>query len=123
MKPGINADLKVSLLKRKEEIVLNIQQGMKSLLSGEDRQGIGSGREEGDFAASNHLEHLSAQRFNYQHRLIRQIDSALAGIDDGTFGICVECGDEIGVARLTALPFVTACRDCQEYRERCLVRV
>jgi DnaK suppressor protein len=121
MKPQISSELKLLLLKRKNELLLNTQQGMREMLTGEVRQGIGSGREEGDFASINHLEYLSSQRFNYQHRLIRQIDAAIARIDDGTFGTCTECGEEIGMKRLAVLPFVILCHECQEQKERCLV--
>jgi len=93
------------------------------MVTGEVRQGIGNGREEGDFALTNHLEYLSSQRFDYQHRLIRQIDFALARIEDGSFGICVNCDEEIGLHRLSALPFVNLCRACQEEKERCLSHV
>ena len=38
-------------------------------------------------------------------------------IDEGTYGRCVECGDEIGAARLRALPFAVRCKECEEIRE------
>lgn len=48
---------------------------------------------------------------------LRRIDEALHHLEDGSYGMCNECGDEIAAARLRALPFADLCRDCQESRE------
>jgi len=50
-------------------------------------------------------------------RLIKKIDAALARIEDGTFGICEECGEEIGMARLKARPVTTLCIHCKSKQE------
>ncbi len=49
---------------------------------------------------------------------IKEIDDALARFADGSYGVCEECGLEIGEERLDALPFTRVCRDCQQDRER-----
>ena len=43
---------------------------------------------------------------------IEDIDRALAKIDDGTYGMCDVCGQEIGAARLEALPAASRCVEC-----------
>ena len=43
---------------------------------------------------------------------IRQIDAALARIDDGTFGVCVACGEDISPERLEIVPHAARCRKC-----------
>lgn len=43
---------------------------------------------------------------------IAAIDAALRRLDDGTYGICVSCGDEISAARLAARPASAECVDC-----------
>jgi DnaK suppressor protein len=48
---------------------------------------------------------------------LKQIDEALRRLDSGSYGQCVECSQEIGEARLRALPFARLCRDCQEEQE------
>jgi DnaK suppressor protein len=48
---------------------------------------------------------------------LNQIDTALRRLEDGNYGDCFECGDEIAEARLRALPFAARCRDCEERRE------
>jgi DnaK suppressor protein len=49
---------------------------------------------------------------------LKQIDDALARLDDGSYGVCDSCGLEIGEERLNAMPFTRLCRDCQQDLER-----
>lgn len=44
--------------------------------------------------------------------------AALARLDSGDYGVCVDCGREIPEARLEAMPFALRCIDCQSRRER-----
>jgi DnaK suppressor protein len=48
---------------------------------------------------------------------LNKVDAALRRLDDGTYGDCYECGEEIAEARLRALPFAVRCKDCEEARE------
>ena len=49
---------------------------------------------------------------------LRLIDEALARVGNGTYGICADCGDEIGLERLKVLPFAVRCVDCEYRRSR-----
>jgi DnaK suppressor protein len=51
-----------------------------------------------------------------------KIDAALRRIEEGTYGECFECGEDIPEARLRALPFALRCRDCEEAREAAELR-
>ena len=48
-----------------------------------------------------------------ERKLILKIDEALERIEDGTFGICESCGDDISDERLRARPVTTLCIDCK----------
>ena len=48
---------------------------------------------------------------------LNKINEALRRLEEGTYGNCFECGDEIAEARLRALPFAVRCKDCEEARE------
>jgi DnaK suppressor protein len=48
---------------------------------------------------------------------LTKVDAALRRLEEGTYGNCFECGDEIAEARLRALPFAMRCKDCEEARE------
>lgn len=52
-----------------------------------------------------------------ERKLILKIKEALARIEDGTFGICEECGDEIGEERLMVRPVTTLCIQCKTEAE------
>ena len=52
-----------------------------------------------------------------ERKLLRKIDSALARIDEGSYGFCDETGEEIGLKRLEARPVATLCVEAQERRE------
>jgi DnaK suppressor protein len=52
-----------------------------------------------------------------ERKLLKKIDSAIARIDDGSYGYCEETGDEIGLRRLEARPVATLCVEAQERRE------
>ena len=53
-----------------------------------------------------------------ERKLIRKIDDALKRIEDGSYGYCLETGEEIGVKRLEARPVATLSIEAQERRER-----
>jgi DnaK suppressor protein len=48
---------------------------------------------------------------------LKKIDQAIERLEDGSYGRCQECDNEIAAARLRALPFALLCRDCQEETE------
>ena len=53
-----------------------------------------------------------------ERKLIRKIDEALHRIEDGSYGYCLETGEEIGIKRLEARPVATLSIEAQERRER-----
>ena len=50
-------------------------------------------------------------------RTLIRIDEALQRVDQGTYGTCDECGQDIAEARLLAVPFALLCLECQEREE------
>ena len=61
-----------------------------------------------------------------ERKLIFKIQEALQRLDNGEYGICEECGEEIGIGRLKARPVTTLCITCkssQEIEERKTKRV
>lgn len=50
--------------------------------------------------------------------LVRDIDRALAKIDEGTYGTCERCGQPIPEERLDAVPYATLCLSCRQLEER-----
>ncbi len=52
-----------------------------------------------------------------EHKLIKKVRKALQRIEDGSFGICEKCGDEIDIKRLKVRPVTTLCIRCKEKEE------
>ena len=53
-----------------------------------------------------------------ERKLLDKIEMAIARIDNGTYGICAECEEPIGIKRLQARPVATYCIDCKLDQER-----
>ena len=52
-----------------------------------------------------------------EHKLIKKIRGALDRIENGTFGMCESCGEDISIQRLKARPVTTQCIDCKTKEE------
>lgn len=75
------------------------------------------GPDEGDRASSSHEKEILFRRSTHARTSIKGIEAALTRIDEGTFGLCVNCGMEIGPKRLEAVPWTRYCITCQELIE------
>jgi DnaK suppressor protein len=102
---------------QKEEIIVCSKKEMKRRMAAENRQTMGAGLEECDCAYSCQSDHLHFRNLGTQRSVVRQIDTALDKLEEGSFGICEECNAEIDERRLRVLPFARFCRDCQELHE------
>ncbi|MBE0625862.1 MAG: TraR/DksA family transcriptional regulator [Burkholderiales bacterium] len=49
---------------------------------------------------------------------LQEVEAALARVHDGSYGSCVDCGEQVGQARLKAYPAARRCLPCQEKYER-----
>jgi RNA polymerase-binding protein DksA len=93
----------------------------------EDHAGTLSDEAGEESAFDNHLADTATETYdreldysleeNSEH-VLAEIDAALKRIEDGTYGICTNRGEQIPVERLEARPYATLCIDCQRERER-----
>ena len=65
-------------------------------------------------SVSDFMQGMEFAIMEMESATLRRIDEALLRLQDGTYGACSECGDEIAEPRLKALPFAVLCRGCQE---------
>ena len=56
---------------------------------------------------------IAVQILDCESTLVRRLRSAIGRIDDGSYGICLECEEEIAPKRLKAIPWAELCIDCQ----------
>lgn len=114
MKKGRLDVFKKALLEIKNRIVNSgiINSGEDLKISPEDLS------DETDLASNVINQQVS---FNIRHREIqklKEIESALQRIEDNTYGLCIECDDEIGEKRLLNQPWTRLCIVHAEEKER-----
>lgn len=73
--------------------------------------------DEGETSESDIQEDIEFALIQMKAETLNKIDEALARLEEGRYGVCYECGDEISEQRLRALPFAVRCKDCEEARE------
>jgi DnaK suppressor protein len=61
---------------------------------------------------------IAVQHLDRESRLLRDISGALSRIENGTFGTCLHCEEEIVQKRLAAVPWAPFCLACQEAADR-----
>lgn len=74
--------------------------------------------DEMDLASSEYLQSFTFRLRGREKRFLDKINRAIVKIDDGSFGVCEECGEEISVKRLEARPETDLCIRCKEDQER-----
>jgi len=65
-----------------------------------------------DLGSDSFEQEMSLGVLENEEQMLEQIAEALTRIEQGTFGRCQECGQEIGTERLQALPYTPHCIDC-----------
>ena len=112
------SELKRMLEDRRREIQAEVQGRMRDVRS----EGSWGGKQNEVFDAVESSEadiqdDIEFALIQMKSETLHKINEALRRLDEGTYGNCFECGDEIAGARLRALPFAVRCKDCEEARE------
>lgn len=88
------------------------------LESEREREGAGRGNHMADDATET-FEHEKALALIQNLRVLgEKVERALQKLDQGTYGVCDECGKPIAPERLEAIPYATMCISCKAKRER-----
>ena len=61
---------------------------------------------------------LSIRNLDRESNLLRNVRGALRRIEEGTFGVCLHCEEDISPKRLAAVPWTPFCIQCQEIADR-----
>ena len=110
--------LRSDLIRRKEEIVREVKEEIAKYVSGENRQLVDTALDEGDWAVVDISEDINLRKLAVHRKTLHDIDETLRKIAEGTYGICEECGEEIGEKRLRVLPAAILCVNCQGNKEQ-----
>ena len=71
-----------------------------------------------DMAADTYERELSMNIVSSEQETLYQIDDALKRLDDGSFGVCLQCSQPITMSRLKAVPYASLCINCQRLKEQ-----
>ena len=74
-----------------------------------------------DKASNAYTKEFLYSLSNTDREILQKVDDALVRIANGSFGVCVECGDSLNKKRLEAVPWASHCLSCQEKVERGLL--
>jgi RNA polymerase-binding transcription factor len=111
------AELKRILEDRRREILNQVQVKMRDVRA-EGASGEGQGvLDDAESSEADIQDDIEFALIQMKSETLHKIEEALARLEEGTYGNCFECGDEISERRLRALPFAVRCKDCEEARE------
>jgi len=71
----------------------------------------------GDQASAEINRNFALRLRERERKLLKKIEAAIEKIDNGSYGVCETCGQEIGLKRLEARPVTTMCIDCKTEQE------
>ena len=110
-------ELKRMLEDRQQEILSEVQERIR-----EARLESASGKlnevlDAGESSEADIQEDIEFALIQMKAETLNKITEALSRLEEGAFGYCFDCGEEISPKRLRALPFAVRCKDCEEARE------
>jgi DnaK suppressor protein len=111
------SELKRILEERRREIMDQVQGKIRDVRSegaNNPNSGVLDAAETSEADIQDDIEFALIQM---KSETLNKIEEALHRLEEGTFGYCFECGEEITERRLRALPFAVRCKDCEEARE------
>ena len=112
------SDLKQMLDDRRREIQAEVQGKMR----GVREEGAWGGKmnevlDAVESAEADIQEDLEFALVQMKSETLNKINDALVRLEQGNYGNCFDCGEEIAEKRLRALPFAVRCKDCEEVKE------
>lgn len=110
-------DLKRMLEERKREILAEVKEKIRDVRSENSFSKVNEVFDAGESSEADIQEDIEFALIQMKAETLSKINEALARLEEGAYGYCFECGQEIAQQRLRALPFAVRCKDCEEARE------
>ncbi len=101
-----------------EDIRTNILANARKTMEEESNFDTDDLPDEIDQASSEYAQALAFRLRDREKFLLKKVQKALTRIDDGTFGVCERCEEQISTKRLEARPMTTLCIRCKEEQEK-----
>src|SRR6187455_1477955 len=108
-------ELRKMLENRRRELVTEVQGRIRDVRAEGNKER--DAMDQGESSEVDIQEDIELALIQMKSETLNKIEAARRRLDEGTYGDCFECGDEISEARLRALPFAVRCKDCEEARE------
>jgi DnaK suppressor protein len=109
-------ELKRMLQDRQRELVAEVQGKIRGVRA-DGAEKPHEVMDQGETSEVDIQEDIELALIQMKAETLNKINEALARLEEGRYGMCFECGEEISQARLRALPFAVRCKDCEEARE------
>ena len=106
--------LRKIMLEKRVQLMKEIQDQLGQSLTEEQQRRFESAMDSGDQALLDLEREMGISLQEKRNRERQMIDEALVSLEEGTYGICVECNTEISEKRLAVMPFARLCVECQE---------
>ena len=106
--------LRKIMLEKRVQLMKEIQNQLGQSLTEEQQRRFESAMDSGDQALLDLEREMGISLQEKRNRERQMIDEALVSLEEGTYGICVECDTEISAKRLAVMPFARLCVECQE---------
>ena len=110
-------ELKRMLESRQHELQAQVQGKMRDVRAAGEVTKLNDVLDAVESSEADIQEDIELALIQMKSETLNKINEALKRLEEGTYGNCFECGDEIAEARLRALPFAVRCKDCEEARE------
>ena len=110
-------ELKQMLLGRRRELQAQVQDKMRDVRSTGEVTKLSEVFDAGESSEADIQEDIELALIQMKSETLSRVDDALTRLEQGTYGNCFECGEEIAEKRLKALPFAVRCKDCEEAKE------
>ena len=111
------SDLKRMLEERRKEILSEVQGRIRDQREADAWGKVNEVLDAGESSEADIQEDIEFALIQMKAETLQKINEALGRLEDGMYGNCYECGEEISEPRLRALPFAVRCKDCEEARE------
>ena len=111
-------DLKTILEGRRREILNEVQGKIRDVRTEGNTQKLNEVFDAGESSEADIQEDIEFALIQMKSETLQRINEALRRLEEGKYGFCYECGEEIAEPRLRALPFAVRCKDCEEAREQ-----
>jgi DnaK suppressor protein len=110
-------ELKQMLENRRRELQAEVQGKMRDVRATGEVTKLSEVFDAVESSEADIQEDIELALIQMKAETLSKVDDALARLEQGTYGNCFECGEEIAGKRLRALPFAVRCKDCEEAKE------